>query len=419
MPDSSVEIGNGPTLVDDALSRDETLAAEGVLAARASGTGAIDKTLRTTVLPRVETIGPESKIVTDGKIRYELAHRLGEGGVGEVIKARDNDIDRDVAIKRLRAQMKVSHATVLRFAEEVRTVGKLEHPNIVPIHDVGVHPNGEYFFVMKYVNGETLESIIDKLAADNAEYHARYPFERRVELMMGVLEAVAYAHSKKLIHRDIKPANVMVGPYGEVVVMDWGLAREIRGPEPVDTTMQSPDTTGPRKLFQTQIGAVLGTPAYMSPEQARGDELDERSDVYSLSMMFYELLTLQHPLASQTSLEGMLEAVKNEPVGPAIFQPTMPIQGKVPAELSWFVERGLRKDKSERFQSVEDMLERLRKRAAGDIPIQCPITFTMKFTTLLRQALARSPYLTVWTFFATVIGLVYLAAVGALHLVGH
>ena len=419
MANSSVGIENGPTLVDDSLSRDETLAAEGIVSASTSGAATIDKTLRTTVLPRVEIVGAESKIVADGKLRYELANRLGEGGVGEVLKARDNDIDRDVAIKRLRAQMKESHATVLRFAEEIRTVGKLEHPNIVPIHDVGVHPNGEYFFVMKYVNGETLESIIDKLAAGNAEYHEKYPFERRVELMMGVLEAIAYAHSKNLIHRDIKPANVMVGPYGEVVVMDWGLAREIRGPERVDMTLQSPDTTGPRKLFQTQIGSVLGTPAYMSPEQARGEELDERSDVYSLSMMFYELLTLQHPLASQTSLESMLEAVKNEPVGAAIFQPTMAIQGKVPAELSWFVERGLRKDKGERFQSVEDMLERLRKRAEGDIPVQCPITFTMKFTTLMRQALARSPYLTVWTFFATVIGLVSLAVVGALHLVAH
>ncbi|MGH7327681.1 MAG: serine/threonine-protein kinase, partial [Polyangiaceae bacterium] len=364
-------------------------------------------------------VGEESKIVADGKLRYELAHRLGEGGVGEVIKARDNDIDRDVAIKRLRGEMKGSHATVLRFAEEVRTVGKLEHPNIVPIHDVGVHPNGEYFFVMKYVDGETLESIIDKLAAGNAEYHAKYDFERRVELMMGVLEAIAYAHSKKLIHRDIKPANVMVGPYGEVVVMDWGLAREISGPEPVQAKADAPEASGPRKLFQTRVGAVLGTPAYMSPEQARGQELDERSDVYSLSMLFYELLTLQHPLASQTSLERMLEAVKNEVTPHAIFQPTVAAQGKVPAELSWFLERGLRKDKSERFQSVDDMVERLRNRAAGDIPVQCSTTLSIRATTLLRQALVRWPHLAVWAIFFALISLVALAGVGVMHLVAH
>ncbi len=415
MTNSSFEMGGDPTVVDDALGRDETLAAGGVVA-RTPVAGAIDKTLRTTVLPRVEVVGTESKIVADGKLRYERSHRIGEGGVGEVIKARDNDIDRDVAIKQLRAEMKESHATVLRFAEEVRTVGKLEHPNIVPIHDVGVHPNGEYFFVMKYVNGETLESIIDKLAAGDAEYHAKYDFERRVELMMGVLEAIAYAHSKKMIHRDIKPANVMVGPYGEVVVMDWGLAREVSGPEPVHAPNDSPDASGGRKLFKTQVGAVLGTPAYMSPEQARGDELDERSDVYSLTMMFYELLTLQHPLANHTSLESMLEAVKNEAVPPAIFQPTVSAQGKVPAELSWFVEKGLRKDKSERFQTVDEMIDRLRRRAAGTIPVQCPITFTMRGTMLLRQALEKWPYPTLWTFFAIVLSLVTLAAFGVIHL---
>src|SRR5512144_861010 len=152
----------------------------------------VNTSLRTTVLPRVEIVGERPAVVADGKVRYELASTLGEGGVGEVIKARDNDIDRDVAIKRLRPEMRGSHATVLRFAEEVRTVGRLEHPNIVPIHDVGVHENGDYFFVMKYVEGETLEQIIEKLAAGDPEYLRKYDYERRVEIMMGILEAISY-----------------------------------------------------------------------------------------------------------------------------------------------------------------------------------------------------------------------------------
>src|SRR5215472_10273343 len=135
MANSTVDLTNSDTIADSAVGRDETLAAGGVMSAPLPSIVNVDKTLRTTVLPRVEVVGAESKIVADGKLRYELAHRLGEGGVGEVIKARDNDIDRDVAIKRLRAGMQSSHTTVLRFAEEVRTVGKLEHPNIVPIHD--------------------------------------------------------------------------------------------------------------------------------------------------------------------------------------------------------------------------------------------------------------------------------------------
>jgi len=405
------------TVADDTFGKDATLAADGAAAPATVLTRTIDTTLRTTVLPRVEVVGEQPKIVADGKVRYELAHTLGEGGVGEVIKARDNDIERDVAIKRLRGEMQASHANILRFAEEVRTVGRLEHPNIVPIHDVGVHPNGEYFFVMKYVEGETLETIIDKLAAGDAEYHARYPMERRVEIMMGVLEAIAYAHSKKIIHRDIKPGNVMIGPYGEVMVMDWGLAREVSGPErSVAQPEASPDTTGRKKLFQTQIGTLLGTPAYMSPEQARGEALDERSDIYSLCVMFYEFLTLRHPHADEQTLDAMLDAIKNKPIQRAVIV-AQKYQSPVPADLDWFLVAGLGKDKADRYESVEAMIDRLRRRATGDIPIQCPITLSMRMSTLLRQALVKHPFLVSGLFLMGTVGTVALAAFGAVHLV--
>ncbi len=420
MTTRSPDLENAKTLADGAFGVDATMAAEssGKLPPVSLSAQSLQNALRTTVLPRVEVVvGEQPKIVADGKIRYELAHQLGEGGVGEVIKARDNDIDRDVAIKRLRPEMQGSHATILRFAEEVRTVGKLEHPNIVPIHDVGIHANGEYFFVMKYVEGETLETIIEKLAAGDPAYHRKYDFERRVEIMMGILEAIAYAHSKKMIHRDIKPANVMIGPYGEVMVMDWGLAREIRGPEPLKDLAASPaDVSGPKKLFQTQLGTLLGTPAYMSPEQARGDELDERSDIYSLSVMFYELLSLHHPHEKEQTLDSMLDAVKNKKIAQAVLH-NEPIQGPAPVDLSWYVERGLRKDKAERYQSVEEMIGRLRRRAAGDIPIQCPCTFSMRMSTLVRQSISRHPFLMSGVFLIGTTGTLALAALGAVHLV--
>jgi serine/threonine protein kinase len=257
--------------------------------------------------------------------------------------------------------------------------------------------------VMKYVHGETLETIIDKLAAGDPDYHARYGIERRVEIMMGILEAIAYAHAKKIIHRDIKPANIMVGPYGEVMVMDWGLAREVNGPERVATPdllgaghgasapASSPDASGSKKLFQTRVGTLLGTPAYMSPEQARGEALDERSDIYSLCVMFYELIALHHPHASETTLDGLLDAVKNKQPAIALMHSSA-IQGRVPADISWFIEAGLEKDKAKRYQSIEEMIVRLRNRAAGDIPIQCPFTFTMRATMWARRAIARSPF---------------------------
>jgi serine/threonine protein kinase len=413
---STNDLANDATLASD-IGRDATLAydsAASLPSSRVDGSAA----LRTTVLPRVEVVGIEPRIVADGKIRYELSGKLGEGGVGEVIKARDNDIDRDVAIKRLRSELRSSNATLLRFAEEIRTVGRLEHPNIVPIHDVGVDANGEYFFVMKYIHGETLETIIEKLAAGDPAYHEKYDIERRTEIMMGVLEAIAYAHSQKVIHRDIKPANVMVGPYGEVMVMDWGLARPIHGAEPLGDTREAPDASGSKKLFQTQLGTLLGTPAYMSPEQARGEQLDESTDVYSLSVMFYELLALRHPHEDVRTLEAMLEAVKTTPAPYAIMQSSK-FQGPVPADLSWFVDRGLRKNKSERYASVDAMIDRLRHRAAGDIPVQCPITFSMRATTLLRQSLGRHPFITSAVFLLGTMGTFGMAIVGVFKLVGH
>lgn len=417
---SNQNIGNDRTLASD-IGRDATLAADSTpsLGSGPSLGKTIDTSMRTTVLPRVEVVGEQPRIVADGKVRYELSHRLGEGGVGEVVKARDNDIDRDVAIKRLRAEVRSSHATLLRFAEEVRTVGRLEHPNIVPIHDVGIDANGEYFFVMKYIHGETLETIIDKLAEGDPGYHAKYDIERRVEIMMGILEAIAYAHSQKIIHRDIKPANVMVGPYGEVMVMDWGLARPIRGPEPLgDGREASPDASGGKKLFETQLGTLLGTPAYMSPEQARGEELDERTDIYSLCVMFYELLSLRHPHHGVQTLEQMLDAVKTTVVPQAIMH-NGPLQGAVPADLSWFVERGMRKDKNERYATVEAMIDRLRRRASGDIPVQCPITFTIRASTLVRQTIARRPFLMSAVFLFGTMGTLGLAVMEVVRLATH
>src|SRR5262249_34878051 len=144
--------------------------------------------------------------------RYEAEKLLGVGGMGEVVLVRDQDIERKVAVKRLLPELN-DPSVVARFADEIRTVGRLEHPNIVPIHDVGVDELGRYFFVMKYVEGETLESIIDKLRARDPAYVAKYSVEARIELFLGVLHALEYAHAQGIIHRDVKPANVMVGRY--------------------------------------------------------------------------------------------------------------------------------------------------------------------------------------------------------------
>lgn len=349
-----------------------------------SSTGA-----RVTVLPRVEMVGAEARVVREARERYVSENKLGEGGIGEVVGARDQDIGRRVAVKRLRQEVKCD-ATLLRFAEEIRTIGKLEHPNIVPVHDVGIDEKGDHYFVMKYVDGETLETIIERLAARDPAYSARYTIERRVEIFMALCEAASFAHAQGIIHRDIKPANVMVGAYGEVVLMDWGVAKLVGTPDPVAFEAVAPSSL-PANGFSTQAGALVGTPFYMSPEQAQGKPVDERSDVYALCLLFYELLTLQHPLEDKQSLEDVIACVSTEPV-PTVLQISSCLGGPVPAELAHFVRRGLMKEPADRFQNVTAMLDRLRARAMGDIPVECPVTFMKSVTNKWTRFIDNHPF---------------------------
>jgi serine/threonine protein kinase len=371
---------------------------------------------RSTVLPRFEMVGTEARLVMNGQRRYETTRHLGAGSFGEVMSARDNDIGREVAVKRLRPQMR-SPGVVARFAEEVRTVGSLEHPNIVPIHDVGVEENGDYYFVMKYVAGETLETVVAKLAAGDPEAHARFGFERRIQIFVALLEAVAFAHSKGVVHRDIKPANVMVGAYGEVMLMDWGIAKRLRDGGVVQPALpldaSSAGSTGAPALakgsrgalFQTRVGEVIGTPAYMSPEQSRGEAIDERSDVYSLSVLFYELLTLCHPLAGKTTLTEMLEAISAEPA-PLAGMMKHPHQPNVSMDLTWFLRKGMEKKASDRYQSVTEMITRLERRAEGIIPVQCPITLARRVTNLWARFIDRHAFVATLLMFATVVAII-------------
>ncbi|MBX3158461.1 MAG: serine/threonine protein kinase [Deltaproteobacteria bacterium] len=324
--------------------------------------------LRTSVLPRPHRMDP----MPSGAARFEPVRVIGRGGLGEVTLARDHDIDRPVAIKRLRGGP--SDEQLHRFAHEVRTVGQLEHPNITPVYDVGVDDTGQHYFVMRYVEGETLELVIAQLASGDPQYHARYPFERRVEIVMGVLHAVQYAHARGIIHRDIKPANIMIGPYGEVMLMDWGIAKHAAAGAP-----ELPDAGAPTdpklRTSGTRAGALVGTPLYMSPEQASGrnDAIDERSDIYALCAVCYELLALQHYLPHVTNLQELLVAIVEAPHTKACYVHSA-AQSNVPAELAWFIEKGLEKDPANRYQSVDEMIAALQTAAAGRFPIQCPIT---------------------------------------------
>ncbi|KIG17050.1 Serine/threonine-protein kinase PknB [Enhygromyxa salina] len=358
-----------------------------------------------TVLPDVRSEGDRLIIVPRDQTRYEGDKLLGRGGMGEVKLAHDHDIGRKVAVKRLLDDTD-PHA-VARFIDEVRTVGSLEHPNIVPIHDVGVDEDGALFFVMKYVEGETLSSIVQKLAAGDAGYHKRYSFEARLDLFAGLLRALQYAHSQGLVHRDVKPENIMVGRYGEVVLMDWGIAH----------LMRTEDRAGnlaalDRASTETVDGAVVGTPQYMSPEQATGQvaDLDGRSDLYSAFVVLYELLTLvPYVEAKQTAMQTVLAAEERSLASGVDHNFENPHQAAVPVELRYFLRQGLAHDKNQRYADALEAIETLELVRAGDFAVTCPVTFMKSNSTKMGRFMDRHPAGSM--MFATMSALAFLGGV--------
>ena len=350
-----------------------------------------------TVLPRTVPTDAGLQLVTPRKPRYEVVKRLGEGAFGEVALAQDNDIERAVAIKRIRVD-RLDPDTLSRFVSEVQSVGRLEHPGIIPVHDVGLDDRG-YFFVMKYVDGETLESIIAKLRRGDRAYHAKYTMEYRTQLFLQLCRAVQFAHARGFVHRDIKPANIMVGRFGEVVLMDWGLAKEVG----VAEVMGAHKPTAPGEYFGTMLGHALGTPAYMAPEQARGehDRTDGRSDVYSLCAVFFELLALRHYLDTKPTVEALLQAVKTEEPVSAI---AMHHRYQVSPELAWLVRKGLEKDPALRYQTVEELCDRLQAALEGAGPVMCPCTALKRANGSWSDFIDRHPVLAV---VAAVFGVVF------------
>jgi serine/threonine-protein kinase len=227
-----------------------------------------------------------------GPDRYGPGQLLGRGGMGEVRLYRDTRIGREVAIKTLRAQAGEGSIGWQRFVREARVQGQLEHPAIVPVYDLGVEEGGEVYFSMRRVRGQSLKDVLQQLRQGEAEAVGRWSRRKLLTAFVQVCLAVSYAHSRGVIHRDLKPANIMLGEFGEVQVIDWGLARVIGETPTGDAlalTFHNPDGDGGDL---TVNGAVMGTPAYMPPEQFQGDlaALGPISDVYALGMTLYELL---------------------------------------------------------------------------------------------------------------------------------
>src|SRR5262249_40167383 len=271
------------------------------------------------------TSAAEERSVPDERIgQYARIEEIGRGGQSAVWRALDEFLGREVAIKEIlppkgeEPRGTASSTAFQRFLREARVTARLEHPSIVPVHELARRPNGALFCAQKLIRGETLRSRLDACKS----------LDDRLALLPHLIDAcqaVAYAHSRGVIHRDLKPANIMVGAFGETVVVDWGLAK-LRG--------QADDPFGawasPPEPGLTAAGKALGTPAYMSPEQVRGAvaEIDERSDVFGLGVVLYELLTARLPFEGEDPAQVMTKVLEGK------FRPVREICPEAPAELA-------------------------------------------------------------------------------------
>ena len=242
--------------------------------------------------------------------RYRVARRIGKGGMGEVMGARDEQVGRDVAIKRMR-KANPSDRAVARFLREASIQGRLEHPAICPVHEIGRDSDGLPFFVMKKLSGTTLAKILDRPGGDRGEY----PLQRVLRAFAEVCLAIEFAHVRGIVHRDLKPDNIMLGDFGEVYVLDWGVAKVVGESDETDFT----DVDSGSGEHATQQGTAIGTPGYMSPEQVQGKPIDGKCDVYTLGCLLFEILAGEplHP----RGFEGMSSAVQGKDPRPSSRAP--------------------------------------------------------------------------------------------------
>jgi serine/threonine protein kinase len=276
--------------------------------------------------------------------RYEIIEAIGVGGMGRVYRALDRELGREVALKLLH-DPPPDAAAGERTLREARIIARLEHPGIVPVHDAGQTRDGRVFYVMKLVRGERLDERF--AAADGGERNAsaaREGLAERLRVFERICETMAFAHAHGVLHRDLKPQNVMVGAFGEVLVLDWGIARERTAPPPGEGA-----------------GVVLGTPAYMPPEQARGanELVDERSDVFALGAILYFLLTGRAPIS-----RTLFERQRREEA--VTFESPRRVNPRIPRPLAAICAKALSAAPAERYGSAAELAGEVGRFRAGD-----------------------------------------------------
>jgi tRNA A-37 threonylcarbamoyl transferase component Bud32/tetratricopeptide (TPR) repeat protein len=271
---------------------------------------------------------------------YVVGAQIAEGGMGRVLRARDRRLGRDVALKEA-----TSPELAARLEREARLAAHLHHPSIVTVHEAGVWPTGEPFFAMELVSGRALDQVIAE-ARTMAQRLALLPH------VLATADALAYAHAHGVIHRDLKPGNVMVGEFGETVVIDWGLAKELAAPD------DDAATDGARRPAETQHGALIGTPEYMAPEQARGEPVDQRADVFAIGALLFHLLAGRPPFEGSTRDDVLDRAADGK---------LARLPAEAPPDLVAIVHKAMARAPAARYPSARELAEDLRRFQTGQL----------------------------------------------------
>ncbi len=311
---------------------------------------------------------PASSVLkAEGARQYEMVRLVARGGMGMVYEARERNCERVVAVKLINSATLGRREDVGRFIQEAKITSQLEHPNIVPVHDLGHDVGRMAYYTMKYVQGVTLTDVLHGIREGKLDRIERFPLERLLTVFQKVCDAVAFAHSRGIVHCDLKPGNVMIGSYGEVLVMDWGLAHAVHETAalPARSAKKRADKPGKGKSGRR----LLGTPGFMAPEQARLglEPIDARTDIYALGAILYSILTLRSPVKGKTLEDVLRKIVAGDIVPPAAFNQWEGVKGdetvrfphcsgsEIPETLSAIAMKAMSVDRAARYASVEDM----------------------------------------------------------------
>lgn len=317
-----------------------------------------------TVEPNIILSGTDPDLpmkLPQGMSRYTGLREMARGGTAVLQSAFDRVIGRTVAIKMLHQNTRNNRKERRRFLREARVTAQLQHPNTVPVYEIGNDIEFGIFFVMKRISGENFFEILKRIARDDQPTIESFPVSRRMEIIADCCQAIAYAHARGVIHRDVKPENIWVGNFGEVILLDWGASKVWGHPddnEPIGYSSLAM-RAGDKKQLNTLTGGGqrLGTPLYMSPEQVSGNRsIDERSDIFSVGVVLYETLALREPFRGRSIEETFDNIRKMEVPKPSERSPDR----KIPTSADEVVMRAIQKRPGDRYQTMRELIAAIR-----------------------------------------------------------